>query len=354
MSKLFSELTISAQTAYAQLFDAALSTEHMRSVADLSGSFNAKSIRAKTYWYFQYTEPSGHLRQIYVGPDSDAVRRLIERKSGPAISASLIPLARSAMALGCEPMNARQFRLVKRLSEYGFFRAGGVLIGTHAFIAYANMLGVHWGQADRTQDIDFAHAGKSLSLLLPSNVEVETSNAIESLDMGFLPVLGLSGKSGGAYLIPKEPEFRLDFLTTLHRKGDEPFEHPQFHVTFQPLRFMEFPLEGIEQAVLFCNDGAVVVNIPDPARYALHKLLVYAERSASYRAKASKDVVQAAHLLAFLWESQPEHLEELLHDLIARGKGWRSRFRDGSNALKRQYPDQPVSAHLVDALSASK
>ncbi len=33
--------------------------------------------------------------------------------------------------------------MIRRLSEYGFFRAGGVLVGTHAFLSYGNLLGAH-------------------------------------------------------------------------------------------------------------------------------------------------------------------------------------------------------------------
>lgn len=338
MAQLFTNLSLTAQTAYAQLLDASLAAEHVRSVADLPGSFNAKTVKSRKYWYYQYVEPSGKLRQVYVGPDGEPIHRLMQRRAQPAATAALEPLARSALALGCAGMIPRQFRVVRRLAEYGFFRAGGVLIGTHAFLAYGNMLGVHWGAQERTQDIDFAHAGKSVALLLPSDIEVQTEDAIASLQMGFLPVAGLGGRSGGTYLIPTEPEFRLDFLTPLHRKGDVAFVHPKLHVTLQPLPFMEFSLESVEQAVLFCPEGAVVVNVPDPARFALHKLLVHGERRGTYSAKSTKDLAQAAHLLAYLGEHRKEHLLGVQDDLLSRGKGWAARFTQGVAALRKQYP----------------
>ena len=62
MPALYTELSVSAHTAYAQLLDATLSAELVRSVADLPGSFNAKTVKGRTYWYFQYTEPAGKLR----------------------------------------------------------------------------------------------------------------------------------------------------------------------------------------------------------------------------------------------------------------------------------------------------
>lgn len=56
---------------------------------------------------------------------------------------------------------------------------------------------------------------------------------------------------------------------------------------------MEFSLGNVQQAVLFCPEGAVVMDIPHPARYALHKLLVYGECSGAFAAKSNKDIVQS-------------------------------------------------------------
>lgn len=337
----FIELSLSAQTAYAQLLDSALSHDHARSIADLPGSFAAKLVRGHKYWYFQYTEPSGKLRQAYVGPDTDAVRALIAQKS-PVASPGLGPLVRSAVALGCTEVLPRHLRVIQRLAEYGFFRAGGVLVGTHAFLAYGNMLGVRWGDTSRTQDVDFAHAGKSLSIALPGNFEVNADAAIKSLEMGLLPVSGLSAKAGAAYLNPREPDFRLDFLTTRHRGGGEPFVHPQIGVTLQPLKFMEFSLEDVQQAVLFSGDQAVVVNIPHPARYALHKLIVYGERKGAFAAKASKDVMQAGALLSRLKETRSWEVDAAWQDLTRRGKGWTGRAAKGRDALNRAFPELAV------------
>ena len=352
MSALYTEQTLSAQTAYAQLLDAALGAEHVRGLSDLQGSFSEKTVKGRKYWYFQFTEPSGKLHQLYVGPDSEPVQRLIAQKEAPSAANALAPLARSALVLGCTPVLSRHYRVIRRLADYGFFKAGGVLIGTHAFLAFGNSLGVRWGDASRTQDIDFAHAGKRLSLLLPGNVEVNTDEAITSLEMGFLPVSGLSGKTGGAYLIPSEPDFRLDFLTPLHRGGTTPYKHPQLHVTLQPLPFMEFSLEGVEQAALFANEGAVVVNVPGPERYALHKLVVYGERTGAFRVKSTKDLMQAACLLHFLWDHRREALDEALKDILTRGKAWRARLAQGAAALHKAWPELPAGAHLVEVTSA--
>jgi hypothetical protein len=346
----YTDLPASAQTAYAQLFEAALAADHVRSVADLSGSFASKSVKGRTYWYYQCIQPSGALTQHYVGPDGSAVRWLIEGSKEPGALAALEPLIHVAHALGCATLVPKHERVLRRLAEYGFFRAGGLLVGTHAFLAYGNMLGVAWTRPGLTQDIDFAHAGRAMSLALPSTLEVKTSAAIDSLTMGFLPITQLAGKSGASFLNPKEPEFRLDFLTTRHRGGEEPFFHTQLNVALQPLPFMEFSLQQVEQAVVFSREKAVLVNVPDPARFALHKLIVYGERTGSYRAKASKDLSQSASLLSYLWEHQRRAVTTALEDLHGRGKGWTSRFAVGSHALLKTHPELEKADGLALAL----
>lgn len=346
MTSFYSELSANAQTAYAQLLDVALSTEHFRSVADLPGSFSVKTVKGHKYWYFQYTEPSGKLRQVFVGPDTEAVKALIARKADSAISKELQPLAAATVALGCNALISKHLRVISRLAEYGFFNAGGVLIGTHAFHAYGNMLGVKWGDASRTQDIDFAHAGKNISLALPSNIEVNTHAAIDSLGMGLLPISGLSNTLGATYLSPKDPSFRLDFLTTLHRGFEKPYQHPALNINLQPLKFMEYSLEQIQKAVLFNSEGAVIVNIPHPARFALHKLIVYGERQGAFVAKSSKDLLQAASLIQFLKERRPWEIESAWLDITKRGKGWVTRVKYGMNALSQVYPEVEITQWL--------
>lgn len=334
-------LSMTCQTAFAQVTEVALLADHQRSVADLPGSFVAKKVKGHQYWYYQYTEPAGVRRQLFVGPDQDAVRALMAKAIEPGAAESIGPLVRSASVLGCAEVLPRHYKVLRRLAEYGFFKAGGVLVGTHAFVAYGNMLGIRWATADaaRTQDIDFAHAGKSISLALAADHFVQTHEAIQSLEMGFLPIAGLAGKTGGAYLIPNEKEFRLDFLTTIGRSGDAPYEHPNLHVTLQPLKFMEFSLENVQQTALLSGDSATIVNVPHPARFALHKLIIAGEREGAFQVKSNKDIMQAGLLLAALKELQPWEVDDAWADLVSRGKGWTSRAQRGLVALDRQFPD---------------
>jgi hypothetical protein len=336
---------MAAQTAYAELLDLALAAELSRSVASLTGNFAAKSVKGRRYWYYQHRDLAGAVRQFYVGPDDERVRELVQRAHSPAAT-DLAARVRALIALGGERVLPKHFRVIRRLSEYGFFRAGGVLVGTHAFLSCGNLLGVHWEAGSRTQDLDFAHAGKNISIALPSTIRVDVPRAIDSLELGLLPLATIGGASAVTYLNPEDAELRLDFLTTLHRGGDAPIVLPQLNLSLQPLRFMEYVLEDPTQAVVFCEDGAVVVTLPAPERYALHKLLVFGERAAAFRTKANKDILQAAALIGYLATERREELRRAWADLIGRGRGWVARARRGIAALAAAAPGFPVAKLL--------
>ncbi|MDF1485411.1 nucleotidyltransferase domain-containing protein [Ramlibacter sp. H39-3-26] len=346
MPALFSELPLSAQTAYAQLRDVATAVGLERSITHLHGSFSKKTVKGTAYWYFAFRDIDGQVRQLYVGPDSDAVRAAVEQARGsPARpDATLVPLAKSAVALGCAGALPKHLRAVRRLAEYGFFRAGGVLIGTHAFIAIGNMLGLRWRAADRTTDVDFAHAGKNISVALPANVQIDVHGALASFEQGFIPLVQLGGDAGASYRRSGDAEFQLDFLTSprLTDGGsdiDKPVRISNLNVALQPLRFMEFSLEQVEPAVLMDRNGAsAMVTVPAPARYAVHKLLVVGERAGALRTKAHKDVQQAAALIEHMLQAQPDALHAAWQDALARGPDWRRRAEEGRAALQRAFP----------------
>jgi hypothetical protein len=333
------ELSLSAQTMFAQVVDAARAINFSRSVADLSGHFASRTIKGRKYWYFRYRDLGNVERMAYVGPDSDELRALIQKSKQPSAVPGLRRLAQAAISLGAAGVPGHQFKVIDRLAQFGFFRAGGVLIGTHAFLSYGNMFGVRWASADRTQDVDFAHAGKNLAIALPADIQIDTHGAIESLAQGFIPITRLSGKAGASSRHPTDAAFQLDFLTTLHRGGDEPFEHPGLGIVLQPLRFLEYLLEGVTETAVISDLGAVMVSVPAPARYAVHKLIIAGERvGGASSPKRGKDLEQARELIGYLRAVRPESVEEAWRSAVDRGPGWAKRARAGLGAVDKLAP----------------
>lgn len=332
----------SAEAAYAQLFDVARHDELERSIGSLVGSFASTKGRAgELYWYFQYTDvATGKNERIFVGPDNDQVRDLIKRKRESAEDALIERLAKSAIALGCAPVQGSHFRVIRRLNEVGFFHAGGVLVGTHAFLAFGNAMGLAWDEAARTVDVDVAHAGSEIQLALPGTLRIQVRDAITSLDAGFLPVPPVhpwSDQATARFRSRDQRELTVDFLTPKGaRKQKGAYRHEQLGVNLQPIEFLEFLLEEVGQAVVIGPSGAVVVNVPDPARYALHKLIVHVKRKT---AKAAKDLGQAAALLEAMETSS---IPRLWRDMIGRGKDWKEAATAGRAALEKLAPDLEV------------
>jgi hypothetical protein len=344
MAKFFDQ-SAAAQTAYANLTQAARQADLSRSVADLPGGFSKKTSKGQVYWYYQAKTPDGKLQQFYVGPDDGPTRQLIERHADPVAKAGREHLARlvaAASALGCYSVIPKHARVLSRLADHGLFRAGGILVGTHAYLAYQNHFGVRWTGGDSTVDLDFAHPGKNISLAIPSGIQVDVPKAIDSLKMGFLPV-----NEGTRFVKSDEPDFDLDFLTAMHRGGDSPVRIPQLKLTLQPLKFMEFSMENPLLLVLPASSGPIVCNVPQPQRYALAKLVVHIERQSSNPSKSIKDLEQAATMIDFLSRYQEDVLQDAWTDLLSRGPGWRSRALDGLRSLKQRH--QNIECAMADA-----
>lgn len=334
-------LPLAAQTAYAQLLETLQTRDMQRSVGDAPGSFNRKEIAGKSYWYYQYRDLDGKLCQAYLGPESQALNALVARRNTALATVDEVQikaLAQSADTLGCTAVSHPHLVIIRRLADAGFFRAGGILVGTHAFLSAGNMLGVRWGETSRTQDLDFAHAGKSMQVALLSDARLDLHDVIDSLGMGFVPASSLQGLRGGRWVHPKEPGFVLDFLTPMDRT-ESPLVHVKaFNAKFQALRFMEFSLEDIQSAAIFTRTQACLVNVPNPARMAVHKLIVSGLRPVAQRTKANKDVQQAAALFDWYAEHAPEQLQWAIDDASARDPAWRKALAAGQFALERQAP----------------
>ena len=317
--------------------------ENLRTIAELPGSFSKKIVKGRDYWYYQTADLTGKQIQIFVGLASDELTDLIAvHRAGGGKTVHLRQLARQAIAAGCLSIVPAHAKILERLSDAGFFRAGGILVGTHVYMAYQNYLGIRWNSAAQTLDLDFAHAGRNVSVAIPSGVTMDMGSEIEALKMGFVPVKSLT-----TYVKSDEQDLQIDFVTCMHRGGDTPVLITALNATMQPLKFMEFSMEAPIQITLLAQRGAITVNAPPPEKYALHKLLVYGERPQNMRIKASKDLAQAASLIDYLAENDSELLADTWARLIGRGPGWRSRAIEGLTALNGHYPGVDTSALVV-------
>lgn len=298
--------------------------EAMRSIATLRGDFTTKVVKNTVYNYFQATTPGGRV-QIYIGPDNDETLRLIEEKKAGKddvhIDLAMIQrLAAQVIAGGVVPVMPDMARVIGRFADSGVFHAGGVIVGTVAFQIYGAMLGVRWGgDARQTQDVDVA-GSNHVAIAVP-DIKADVPAVIESLGMGFFPVPGFSRKEPSTSYAIRGKTLRVDLLTPGSRGASAPVFIRRLNAAATPLRYLDYLIEDAVHAVMVAGTPCLV-NVPQPARYALHKLIVSQERDVTATDKKAKDLRQAGLLIELLREERPGDLALALETLTKRGKTW--------------------------------
>lgn len=334
-------LPLETQTLYAELMEHLMLSEAHRNVGHVPGCFTVKNVKGRAYYYFQHSDPGGAVRQVYVGAKTDELDRLIERfhverevfrKDADRIQR----LCAQLRAGGALITDAGSGRVLKALADSGVFHLEGVLLGTQAFTVLGNLLGVRWDHSGlRTQDIDIGGTA-SMSIALP-DVKADVPKALDGLHMGFIPVPPLNPAHPSTSFHIRGNPLRLDVVTPERRPVEgRPVFISRFNVAAQPLRFLDFLMaDTVKGAVI--DGGGVLVNVPQPARFALHKLMISRDRPVTAHAKGAKDLVQAAQLLDVLMEERPGDLVLAWDEIKQRGTGWVKRVADALASQSDMY-----------------
>lgn len=331
------------QTMYAELLDRLIVLDARRTIGRAQGSFVSKTVKGQAYWYFQHSAPGGVQRQVYIGRKDAALDRLVaryreDRAALQPDTASVERLCAILRAGGALTTDAPSARVLRALADAGIFALGGMLVGTHAFVVLGNILGTRWpGAALRTMDIDLA-ARPSLDIALPA-LDGDLPGALAQLEMGFLPVPPLDARNPSTSFKVRGQGLRVDLITPArNQRNVAPISIPRLRAAAQPLPFLDFLMEKPMRGAVV-NGGGVLVNVPDPARFAFHKLIVAVERGAIMHTRREKDLRQAGQLLALLVRDRPGDVRMAWETLQQRGRGWIRRVTAGLRALAGIDPD---------------
>lgn len=177
-------------------------------------------------------------------------------------------------------------KVLKSLDQEGVL-SDLVLIGSWGAYFYKNYFKKQgYDYALRTRDMDFL-----ISLPLKVKKEVDIPRVLEKL--GFLK--DFVGSKGYVRFI--HTELFVEFLVPDQGKGrDKPLVVAPLHVQAQPLRFLNFLTDSVIQ-VPFEN---LLIPVPHPANFALHKLIIFQRRTKNE--KAIKDREMAVYILRMLLE----------------------------------------------------
>lgn len=303
---------------------------HLRdaAVAELQGTARLKQVGRKSYWYDHFRMGAQTVDR-YIGEDTPELRARIAgaealRASAREREREQARLVRILRAEGCLMTDRGTGQVVSAMARAGVFRLGGTLIGTQAFRCYEGELGLRIGldQAAMTDDVDIA-SFERLSIALQDQVTQPLTEVFHGLS--FEPLPSVDGtrvwrwrQSGQQTLV--------EFLTPAFGAEEAIRDLPALGVSAQALHYLNYLIAQPIRVPLLYRAG-VLVQVPRPERFAIHKLIVAdRRRDGPDTLKARKDRAQAEFLIRALAEDRPEDLREALEVARDSGPAWRSRL----------------------------
>ena len=191
-----------------------------------------------------------------------------------------------------------------------------------------------------TGDIDIAQFEK-LSVALQDQVDPGLAETFSALK--FDPVPGPDrgrtwrwAQGGSGQLV--------EFLTPAF--GDETIRDlPALGVCAQGLNYLNFLIaEPVPAAVIYRS--GILVQVPRPERYAIHKLTIAdRRRDGAGSLKSAKDREQAAFLIEAMAEDRPDDLSRAFANALEVGPRWQGHI---GNSLKRM----PATKAILERLGA--
>ena len=328
-----------AQTTYAELLERCANAAFDEAFTE-EGAFTAKTIKGRRYWYFQ-TGTGAARTQRYVGPETPELLAQIEhhktvRDDERQRRTLVSSLLRSYNLPGPIP---RIGDIIAGLAQAGVFRLRGVLVGTVAYQTYSAMLGIRLSASLlQTADVDIAQA-KDVSVAVEDSTP-PVMDVLRKIDKSFRDVPNASDSRRSTSHVAKDG-IRVDFLTpTRGVNTDKPQSLPSLKTDAQPLPFLDYLIYRPEPAVILYSAG-IYVQVPAPARYAVHKLIVSRRRPEGF-AKRDKDLLQAEALLAVLAEKRPHELQLAWQEAYKRGPTWRRLLTEGLGQLEASVRDSTL------------
>ena len=197
-------------------------------------------------------------------------------------------------------------RILKRFSETGVLDQC-MLIGSWCLHFYR----FEFDKADllpaiRTMDVDF---------LIPHPGRVKRPVDVPGLlkEEGFIPLMNYSN----GLVRYQHPDLLVEFLVPeLGRGFDKPRDIKPWHIQAQEIRFLNF-LTAFPQKIQYRD---ITVCVPEPAVFALHKLIISARRT--QKEKREKDLETAIGILDFLFKT-PREKARVREVLVKIPSQWR-------------------------------
>jgi hypothetical protein len=318
---------LSFRTAYAQAKELALAQGDIPLLT--AGSLQTEERAGAEFVYRYRYDGAGKRVTEYLGPaDDDETAAKIDQALGEiADCETLARYSRDLRRIGFYGADNSTLVTVAALFNSGIFGRGAVLVGTHAFGAIMNELGVAVTPFPMTEDVDVARAGRIQIAALPKGGFL---NLLKQTGLPFLDVPQLKHKEPPTSFRVRGQKLKVDLLVPARGAPYRPVAVPELGAHATGLPHFAYLLAGAGSSVLLGRDRIVPVVVPHPGRFCVHKLAVYSLRSGHDNPKREKDAFQAA-LIA---KAAARQQEFLLNDAISEmDRGLRAKARAGARRV---------------------
>jgi len=209
------------------------------------------------------------------------------------------------------------FEVLRRFNKEGILD-GLILIGSWCLyfykdyfenISYINISTI------RTRDMDFL-------VPIPARIKKEVDIPKLLKDLGF--VIDFKGSKG--YIKLDHPDLILEFLVPEKGRGsDKPYKLPQLGMNATPLRFLSFLTDNVIRVKV----EDFYINVPHPANFALHKLIIFSRRLKED--KALKDKNTAIEILKALFNKKEVRIVKSIFNSMPQK--WQKKILDNLNSI---------------------
>jgi len=344
MTALFTRHSMLLQTGFSEVKRQA--SEQASVLVGSPGSVGVRQVKGSGFYYRQFYDAEGRKAAEYLGAvrSAEAERRAEAVREQIRLATALAREVRLLADRGYVRVDARAGAIVASFANHGLFRAGAVLVGSHAYGALLNEVGVR-AAAFATEDVDLA---RSAPLALGDGEKAEFSRVLADSTVKLAPVPALSrGAPSTSYKVPGRDRLRVDLLVPASGSEITTRPVPELAAHATALPHLRPLLEGATESVLLTREGAVPIRVPRPESFVWHKMQLVSLRGESD--KKRKDAHQAAVLLATLAEDAPEALESVHAALSAPA---RKRLVAGATQVLRLLEPHahPRAVELLTAL----
>jgi hypothetical protein len=293
-----------------------------------SGSISTKTVDGKKYLY-SVTKDGQARVQRFLGPVNDLnaksaaeqIKRAAEQAKQRRATVSLLKNSRfpaPSIVLG---------RILEVLANAGLFQRGMTLVGTAAYQTYAGIVGSFLpATALMTNDI-----GLSVAEFVAGMNEEDIQSILRRADPSFEPKWSATDKLPKVF--QSSNGFSVDVLTRFGRGRKSPVLIEPLGCAAEALSVQEY-VSGETMMTVALYGSGVLVRVPTPLRYAIHKLIVAQHRDAT-SPKRAKDLLQANELLDIYLDVDDAVLLNELDAARARGSSWRTAINASLTELGR-------------------